>query len=257
MTFAPAVTAGRGLRPGKPRLVDGSVSYSEPGSATRREDPGSAQVSFTPNSLARLFARLINGVIWLGAGFLLLLGGLAIIGGIAISEIWPYLDGLLVSDLPNADDAIEEALTAKFARYRVRDVALVALIPVAAVALWLFLRVMYFCLMVRFAGGDLGHLAMGMRVVNYRNGGRPSFGQALGRAVLKQLDLLVIPWVLNGVMATLARERRHSYDLIANTIVVAEGWMALPFLEPKPAYLGVEDPQLNENWAIPLPPFRD
>ena len=188
---------------------------------------------------------------------LLLLGSLVIMGGIAASEVWPSLNGLTIGDLPNAGETIADTLSASFADYRVRDAVLIALIPVAAAVLWIILRVLYFCLLVRFAGGDLGHLAMGMRVVNYRNGGRPSFGQALSRAILKQLDLLIMPWLLNGVMAGFTRERRHSYDFIANTVVVAEGWTALPFLEPKPAYLVITDPQLTENRAIPLPPSRN
>ena len=234
--------------------MGGSVSYSEPGSARRPVSPEPAQTSYRPAALARLFARIINAGIWLAAGLLLLFGSAGVIGGIALSEIWPALDDLLVGDLPDIDRIAGDALVERFAQYRVIDAILVALIPFAAAVLWVILRLLYLALMVRFAGGDVGHLAMGMRVVNYRNGQRPSFGQALSRALLKQLDLLVIPWLFNGVMATFNRERRHTYDFIANTIVVAEGWTLLPFLEPKPSYLVMTSAQLGENTAIPLPP---
>ena len=234
--------------------MDSAVHYSEPGSNQSEEYAPAPSVSFLPNPLARFFARLINAAIWVGAGLLLLFGSLAIAGGIAVSEIWPLLDNLLVGELPNAGDIITAALAERFADYRVRDVVLIVLIPVAAAALWFILRLLYLCLLVRFAGGDLGHLAMGMQVVSCRHGGRPSFGQALSRALLKQLDLLVFPWLLNGAMVLLNRHRRHSYDLIANTIVVAKGWTLLPFLEPRPEYQLIVEPQLNEGAAIPLPP---
>lgn len=189
---------------------------------------------------------------------LLLLGNLVIMGGIAASEVWPLLNGLTIGDLPNAGETIADALSASFADYRVRDAVLIALIPVAVAVLWVILRVLYFCLLVRFAGGDLGHLAMGMRVVNYRNGGRPSFGQALSRAILKQLDLLIMPWLLNGVMVLIAPERRHLYDIASNTMVVRAGRTAYRSSEPRPmAHSGPTDaPRLSENTAIPLPPSR-
>ena len=237
--------------------MDGPVSYSEPGHTSRRGSAGSAQVSFTPNLLARLFARVINAAIWTGAGLLLFLGSVAIIGSIVVIETWPLMNELLVGDLPYAGEIIGEALAVSFADYRVRDVVLIASIPVAAAVLWFTLRVLYLCLLVRFAGGDLGHLAMGMRVVNYRNGRRPTFGQALGRAILKQLDLLVLPWMLNGVMVVVNRDRRHSYDFIANTVVVTEGRTVLPFLEPKPAYPVLAGSQLSENTTVPQPPSPD
>lgn len=237
--------------------MDGSVSYSEPGSAPRPTSADAAQASYAPAPLARLSARIINAAIWLGAGLLLLFGSAGVIGGIALVEIWPALNDLLVGDLPDIGRITGDALVEGFAHYRVRDAILIGLIPFAAAASWIMLRVLYLCLLVRFAGGDLGHLAVGMRVVNYRNGGRPSFGQALGRAILKQLDILVLPWMLNGIMVVVNRDRRHSYDYIANTVVVAEGWTALPFLEPRPARFVIRDPQLNENAAIPLPPSHN
>ena len=180
----------------------GPARYSEPGPELQRESPGSTQISFAPNPFARLFARLINAVIWVGAGLLLLLANLVIIGGIAISETWPLLNDLLIADVPNTDRLIVEVLAESFADYRVRDVALIALIPIATIPLWFILRMAYLCLLVRFAGGDLGHLVMGMRVVSYRHGCRPSFGQALSRAILRQLDLLVMPFLLNCALVS-------------------------------------------------------
>ena len=236
--------------------MNGPVLYSEPGSEPRQANDSSAQVSLAPNPLARLFARLINGAIWIGAGLLLLLGSVAVIGGIAFSEIWPLLNELTVAELSAAERIIADALAESFADYRVRDAVLIALIPIAAALLWVILRLLYLCLLVRFAGGDLGHLAMGMRILSYRDGLRPSFGQALGRAMLKQLDVLIIPWLFNGVMTLANREGRHSYDFIAGTIVVREGWTMLPLLEPKPEYLVITDPQLHGDTAIPLPPSR-
>ena len=89
------------------------------------------------------------------------------------------------------------------------------LTPVLVIGLFFYLA-----FFVWYFGGRIGHLALGARVVNYRNGGPVSLGQAIGRAVMHLLDLLIIPWVINCVMVLARADRRHLYDLMAGTVVV-------------------------------------
>ena len=214
-------------------VVDGGVVYSEPGA-----HPGGAPrpASAAANPVARLFARVINGALLF---ILSLLFWLVVFVGIAVAvagdlarELWPLVSEQAASDAPDAGPAIEVALSEYWSSYSVSaatmDAAIILLVPLGAALLVFIMRLMYLTLMVRFAGGDFGHLLLGLRVVNYRNGGRPSFGQALGRALLKQLDGLIFPWLINCVMVLVAPERRHLYDLAVNTMVVRAGGAALP-----------------------------
>ena len=215
--------------------VNGGVVYSEPG-----EQPGpaagSGAILAAANPVARLFARVINGALLF---ILSLLFWLVVFVGIAVAvagdlarELWPLVSEQAASDAPDAGPAIEDALSEYWSSYSVSaatmDAAIILLVPLGAALLVFIMRLMYLTLMVRFAGGDFGHLLLGLRVVNYRNGGRPSFGQALGRALLKQLDGLIFPWLINGVMVLVAPERRHLYDLAVNTMVIRAGDAALP-----------------------------
>lgn len=78
----------------------------------------------------------------------------------------------------------------------------------------------YLAFFVWYFGGNIGHLVLGARVVNYRNGGPVSLGQAIGRAVVSLLDFLIIPWLVNCGMVLFRADRRHLYDLMAGTVVV-------------------------------------
>jgi len=225
---------------------------------------GSAPVLSAANPIARLFARVINGVLlffltccfWLAT---IIIIGVAVASDLA-SALWPRVNGLAVGDVSDAGDVLEDVLSDYWETYSVgaaaSDIAVVVLVPLGAALLAFVLRLLYLALMVRFAGGDFGHLVLGLRVVNYGNGRRPSFGQALGRALLKQLDGLIIPWLVNGVMVLIAPERRHLYDIAASTMVVRAGRTAFPATESQtrshtePA----DAPQLTGNRAIPLPP---
>ena len=241
--------------------INGGVVYSEPG-----ERPGaavgSAPVLSAANPIARLFARVINGVIlffltccfWL-ATFIIIAVAVA---SDPIKAIWPQLKELAVSDV--SDAVIEDVLSDYWETYSVgtaaSDIAVVVLVPLGAALLAFVLRLLYLALMVRFAGGDFGHLVLGLRVVNYGDERRPSFGQALGRALLKQLDGLIIPWLVNGVMVLMAPERRHLYDIAASTMVVRAGRTALPATESQARSRTelADAPQPTGNQAIPLPP---
>ncbi len=81
-------------------------------------------------------------------------------------------------------------------------------------------QVAYAALFVWYFGGQIGHLVVGARVVNHRNGAPVSLGQAVGRAVLFLLDLLIIPWLINCGMVLFRADRRHLYDLMVGTVVV-------------------------------------
>ena len=244
-------------------VVDGGVIYSEPGA---RPGPAPHSASAAANPAARLFARLINGALlfilsslfWL----VMFVSIAVVVAGDLARELWPLVSELAVSDAPDAVPAIEDALSDYSETYSVGaatlDAAIILLAPLGAALLVFVLRVFYLCLMVRFAGGDFGHLLLGLRVVNYRNGGRPSFGQALGRALLKQFDGLIFPWLINGVMVLVAPERRHLYDLAVNTMVVRASETALPASATRPVAQPTEVPQLTERRpGIPLPPSRN
>ena len=243
---------------------NGRVVYSEPG-----EQPGhaasSASVLTAANPVARLFARVINGMLLLFITCCFWLVTLIVIGvlvaGDVVRYLWPLLRELDFSDTSQAGSVIEDALSEYWETYSVgaaaSDVAVVVLVPLLAAMLAFVLRVLYMCLMVRFAGGDFGHLALGLRVVNYGDGRRPSFRQALGRALLKQLDWLIFLWLVNGVMVLFSRERRHSYDLAVNTMVVRAGQTKFPAPESHPAAQPADALQITENRAIPLPPSRN
>ena len=71
-----------------------------------------------------------------------------------------------------------------------------------------------------YFGGSIGHLALGARVVNLRNGGPLSPGQSTGRAAVFILDVLLIPLVINCIMVLTRPDRRHLYDLMVGTVVV-------------------------------------
>ena len=81
-------------------------------------------------------------------------------------------------------------------------------------------QVAYAAFFVWYFGGQMGHLVVGACVVNYRNGAPVSLGQAVGRAVLFLLDLLIIPWLINCGMVLFRADRRHLYDLMVGTVVV-------------------------------------
>lgn len=244
--------------------VTGGVIYSEPG-AQAGSAAGLVPVLSAANPVARLFARVINGVLLFFITFCFWLVTLIVISVVVAGDLarylWPLLRELNVGDPSHAGSVIEDALSEYWETYSVSaaasDVAVIVLVPLGAALLAFVLRLFYMCLMVRFAGGDFGHLVLGLRVVNYGDGRRPSFGQALGRALLKQLDWLIFLWLVNGVMVLFSRERRHLYDLAVNTMVVRAGQAMFPGPEDHPAAQPKDALQLTENRAIPLPPSRN
>lgn len=78
----------------------------------------------------------------------------------------------------------------------------------------------YLAFFVWYFGGNVGHLVVGARIVNHRNGAPVSLGQAIGRSVVSLLDLLIIPWLINCGMVLFRADRRHLYDLMVGTVVV-------------------------------------
>lgn len=244
--------------------VNGGVIYSEPG-AQPGPAASSAPVLAAANPVARLFARVLNGVLLFFITFCFWLATLIVIGVVVAGDLarylWPLLRELNVGDASHAGSVIEDALSGYWETYSVgaaaSDVAVVVLVPLGAALLAFVLRLLYMCLMVRFAGGDFGHLVLGLCVVNYGDGRRPSFGQALGRALLKHLDWLIFPWLVNGVMVLFSRERRHLYDFAVNTMVVKAGQTMFPAPEAHPVAQSADALQLTESRAIPLPPSRN
>ena len=78
----------------------------------------------------------------------------------------------------------------------------------------------YLAFFVWYFGGNIGHLALGARVVNHRNGGTVGPGRAVGRAVASLLDLLIVPGLINCGMALFRADRRYLYNLMAGTVVI-------------------------------------
>ena len=78
----------------------------------------------------------------------------------------------------------------------------------------------YLAFFVWYFGGNMGHLVLGARVVNHRNGGPVSPGQSIGRAVASLLDWLIVPFLINCAMVLFRSDRRHLYDLMVGTVVV-------------------------------------
>ena len=70
--------------------------------------------------------------------------------------------------MSNAGSVIEDALSDYRETYSVgaaaSDAAVVTLVPLGAALLAFVLRLLYLALIVRFAGGDFGHLVLGLRV---------------------------------------------------------------------------------------------
>ena len=243
--------------------VNSGVIYSEPG-AQPATATGSVQVLAAANPVARLFARVINGAFLFTISLLFWLATFigigVVVAGDFVAQLWPLVNELAIGEVTDAGPAIEEAVAEYWASYSVgaatMDVAIALLAPLGAALLAFVLRILYLCLMYRFFGSDFGHLILGLRVVNYGDGRRPSFGQALGRALLKQFDGTGILWLVNGVMVLVAPERRHMYDLAANTMVIRAGGTAWSAPQTQPTGQPTDTPQLTGNRAIPLPPPR-
>ena len=115
---------------------NGRVVYSEPGA-----QPGHAAISASvltaANPVARLFARVINGMLlffitccfWLVT--LIVIG--VLVAGDVVRYLWPLLRELDFSDTSHAGSVIEDALSEYWETYSVgaaaSDVAVVALVP--------------------------------------------------------------------------------------------------------------------------------
>lgn len=247
--------------------MDQSASYTQPGASLPRGNTGSPSGLAPANPVARLFARVINGAFLLFLSVCFWLATFIIIGvmvaGSFISNLWSLLRALPLVGTADDYDAFGSGLARQWETYTVGaaalDVAMVVMLPIAAAMLAFVFYLMYLTFMVRLAGGDCGHLVLGLRVVSYGSGRRPSFGQAFGRALLKQLDGLIFIWLINCIMVLANHERRHLYDLAANTIVVSVRGTAAPTApaaeaEP-PARPEITDlPRLPGNRPIPLPP---
>ena len=68
--------------------------------------------------------------------------------------------------------------------------------------------------------GTLGHLAVRARVRDYGTGNLAFPAQAWGRATAELPDLLAVPVLVNAAMVMTREDRRHIYDLLADTVVV-------------------------------------
>ena len=194
---------------------------------------------------SRLAGRLIDGVLW-AVVMGLLIAGLLLIAPINLGEIVDRLNplpepGWIVEGyLESTGDwgsPVEEIIywlligwvilifmvilevLYSMIYLIVSAVLFVLLVTVLTAPVCVMIRSGCYFLMVRYLGGDLGHLATGLRVVDVISGDRPSRMQSLGRASLKALDVLIFPWVINGLMVLCRHDRRHLYDLAADTQV--------------------------------------
>lgn len=69
-------------------------------------------------------------------------------------------------------------------------------------------------------GGAVGHLVIGVRVVDHRSEGTVSRQQARRRSYLQSLGILIIPGIINSMMVLFRADRRHLYDLWAGTVAI-------------------------------------
>ena len=74
--------------------------------------------------------------------------------------------------------------------------------------------------MVNRYGGVLGHLAVQARIVDHNTGQPVTQKQAIARALMELLGLMIIPIIINMIMVLARRDRRHLYDLVAGTAVI-------------------------------------
>ncbi len=109
-------------------------------------------------------------------------------------------------------------------------------LPGLLLVLWFVLVFLYEPVQVSRFGGTVGHRAMNLKVVDDRTGTNPTFGKALGRAVVKGL-LGVLSFVTMG----LSRRHRALQDMATlTTVQIRDPRRALPFhyvleLPPPPA----------------------
>ena len=82
--------------------------------------------------------------------------------------------------------------------------------------------VTYHAVTIHRYGGTPGHRAVHANIVNDRTGERLSIGRSTARALLGILDILFVPFCINGAMALTRPDRRHIYDLITGAVAVSQ-----------------------------------
>ena len=87
-------------------------------------------------------------------------------------------------------------------------------------AILVAIHTFYRAWMVNRYGGVLGHLAVQARIVDHATGQHVTQKQAIARALMELLGLMVIPVIINMIMVVARRDRRHLYDLAAGTAVI-------------------------------------
>ena len=81
-------------------------------------------------------------------------------------------------------------------------------------------HIVYRGAMVNKYGGTVGHLAVGGRIVDYSTGNPVTVGQSFSRALVGLFDFLFVPVLANGLMVLIRPDRRHIYDLVADTVAI-------------------------------------
>ena len=80
----------------------------------------------------------------------------------------------------------------------------------------------YHAVTIHRYGGTPGHRAVHANIVSHRTGERLSIGRSRARALLGILDILFVPFCINGAMVLTKPDRRRIYDLIAGTVAVSQ-----------------------------------
>ena len=110
------------------------------------------------------------------------------------------------------------------AAYIIESIVIIIATAIPSIILpWPFIAiaaVVYETVMYRKAGGLMGHLSVGARVVDRNNGKYLSWPKAFLRGICRLLDLLLIPLLINIIMVLVSEDRRHLYDHIAGSVVV-------------------------------------
>ena len=84
----------------------------------------------------------------------------------------------------------------------------------------IILNVGYRTAMFHQYGATIGHMAMKAKLVNNTTGGDLTLQQAAIRSICQLLNHLMIPVIINMIMVMLRKDKRHLYDLIANTVTI-------------------------------------
>ena len=91
-------------------------------------------------------------------------------------------------------------------------------------------------------GAHIGHLATGIRIVDYRTGGPISLKQASIRTIPELSYEFFVTAIINIILIFTREDHRHSFDLFAGTIAITSR-------DPEPSEASYHDEDQNQEMA--------